>query len=107
MIIESQHSALAAAIALATQKESCLLYCSAPHQNSGGELGRWTPEHFLVAAAASCLVSTFSGIAEKSRLEFVSFKLDAEGLLDYADGIWRFTEINLRPVVKGPERRRS
>jgi peroxiredoxin-like protein len=64
-----------------------------------GEPGRWTPEHFLVAAVASCFVSTFSGIAEKSRLEFASFNLDAEGLLGNEDGIWRFTEIKLRPVV--------
>ena len=64
-----------------------------------GEPGRWTPEHFLVAAVASCFVSTFSGIAEKSRLEFASFKLDAEGMLDNEDGLWRFAEIKLRPVV--------
>jgi peroxiredoxin-like protein len=68
-----------------------------------GEPGRWTPEHFLVAAVASCFVSTFSGIAEKSRLAFASFSLDAEGLLDNMDGIWRFTEIKLRPVVKVPK----
>ncbi len=64
-----------------------------------GEPGHWTPEHFLVAAVASCFVSTFSGIAEKSRLGFASFNLDAEGMLDNEDGIWRFTEIKLRPVV--------
>lgn len=64
-----------------------------------GEPGHWTPGHFLVAAVASCFVSTFSGLAEKSRLEFGSFKLDAEGLLDNSDGIWRFTEIKLRPIV--------
>jgi len=64
-----------------------------------GEPGRWTPEHFLVAAVASCFVSTFSGIAEKSRLEFASFNLDTEGMLDNEDGFWRFTEIKLRPVV--------
>jgi peroxiredoxin-like protein len=64
-----------------------------------GEPGRWTPEHFLVAAVASCFVSTFSGIAEKSRFEFVSLNLDAEGVLGNEDGIWRFTEIKLRPVV--------
>jgi peroxiredoxin-like protein len=68
-----------------------------------GEPGRWTPEHFLVAAVASCFVSTFSGIAEKSSLEFASFNLDAEGMLDNADGIWRFTEIKLRPVVTVPK----
>ena len=64
-----------------------------------GEPGRWTPEHFLVAAAASCFVSTFSSMAEKSRLEFASFNMDAEGVLGNEDGIWRFTEIKLRPVV--------
>jgi organic hydroperoxide reductase OsmC/OhrA len=64
-----------------------------------GEPGRWTPEHFLVAAVASCFASTFSGIAEKSRLGFASFNLDAEGQLGNEDGIWRFTEIRLRPVV--------
>ncbi len=64
-----------------------------------GEPGRWTPEHFLLAAVASCFVSTFSGIAEKSRLGFASFNLDAEGVLGNEDGIWRFTEIKLRPVV--------
>ena len=64
-----------------------------------GEPGRWTPEHFLVAAVASCFVSTFSGMAEKSRLEFGSFNLDAEGVLGNENGIWLFTEIRLRPVV--------
>jgi len=64
-----------------------------------GEPGRWTPEHFLVAAVASCFVSTFSGIAEKSHLKFASFNLNAEGVLGNEDGIWRFMVINLRPVV--------
>jgi peroxiredoxin-like protein len=64
-----------------------------------GEQGRWTPEHFLVAAVAGCFVSTFSGMAEKSRLEFASFNMDAEGVLGNEDGMWRFTEIKLRPVV--------
>ena len=64
-----------------------------------GESGRWTPEHFLVASVPSCFVSTFSGIAEKSRFEFVSFNLDAEGVLSNEDGAWRFTEVKLRPVV--------
>jgi peroxiredoxin-like protein len=76
---------------------SCISFSAPPEFL--GEPGRWTPEHFLVAAVASCFVSTFSGIAEKSRLEFASFNLDAEGLLGSADGIWRFTEIKLRPVV--------
>jgi peroxiredoxin-like protein len=76
---------------------SCISFSAPPEFL--GEPGRWTPEHFLVAAVASCFVSTFSGIAEKSCLRFVSFNLDAEGVLGNEDGIWRFTEIRLRPVV--------
>ena len=64
-----------------------------------GELGRWTPEHFLVAAVASCFVSTFEGMAQTSRLEFDSLRLAAEGVLTKQDSGWRFTEIRLRPAV--------
>ena len=76
---------------------SCISFSAPPEFL--GEPGRWTPEHFLVTAVASCFVSTFSGIAEKSCLRFVSFNLDAEGVLGNDDGFWRFTEIKLRPVV--------
>ena len=76
---------------------SCISFSAPPEFL--GEPGRWTPEHFLVAAVASCFVSTFSGIAERSCLGFASFKLDAEGVLSNEEGIWRFTEIKLRPVV--------
>jgi len=64
-----------------------------------GEVGRWTPEHFLVAAVASCFISTFEGVAQTSRLEFDSLRLAAEGVLTRQDGSWRFTEIRLRPAV--------
>src|SRR5260370_40814827 len=76
---------------------SCISFSAPPEFL--GEPGRWTPEHFLVAAVASCFVRTFSVIAEKSRLECASFNLDVEGMLGNEDGIWRFTEIKLRPVV--------
>ena len=68
-----------------------------------GEPGFWTPEHLLVASVASCFVSTFSGFAEKSKLEIASFQLDAEGVLDNEAGIWRFSKIRLRPLVTVPK----
>jgi peroxiredoxin-like protein len=64
-----------------------------------GDAGRWTPEHFLVAAVASCFVSTFEGMAQSSHLEIGSLGLAAEGVLANETGGWRFTEIRLRPVV--------
>jgi peroxiredoxin-like protein len=64
-----------------------------------GEVGRWTPEHFLVAAVASCFISTFEGMAQTSHLEFNSLRLAAEGVLTKQDSGWRFSEIRLRPTV--------
>src|SRR5690348_13384425 len=62
-----------------------------------GELGVWTPEHFLVAAVASCFVSTFSNMAHLSRFEYASFELSAKGVISRVEGPWGFTEIKLFP----------
>jgi peroxiredoxin-like protein len=64
-----------------------------------GIAGLWTPEHFLVAAVASCYVSTFSGISEISHFPFEWLELDTEGVLEKQDGALQFTKIVLRPVV--------
>jgi peroxiredoxin-like protein len=64
-----------------------------------GEVGRWTPEHFLVAAVASCFVSTFEGMAQSSHFLFGSLRLSAEGVLDKETSGWRFSEFRLRPFV--------
>ncbi|MGH9775638.1 MAG: OsmC family protein [Candidatus Acidiferrales bacterium] len=64
-----------------------------------GESGRWTPEHFLVAAVASCFVVTFHAIAEMSKLDFLSLQLAVEGKLGKPEGKLRFTEIVLSPVL--------
>jgi peroxiredoxin-like protein len=65
-----------------------------------GEPGCWTPEHLLVAAVAGCFVSTFSGIANFSKFEFLSLELEVEGTILKDEGGWRFTQINLRPRLK-------
>jgi peroxiredoxin-like protein len=68
-----------------------------------GEAGRWTPEHFLVAAVASCFVSTFEGMAQSSHFLFVSLRLSAEGVLAKETNGWRFSEFRLRPFVIVPK----
>jgi peroxiredoxin-like protein len=65
-----------------------------------GVIGLWTPEHFLVAAVASCYVSTFSGISENSHFSYASLDLETEGVLEKLDGSLQFTKIILRPVLK-------
>ena len=62
-----------------------------------GLAGRWTPEHLLVAAVASCYVSTFSGMAFNSKFEFLSLDLETEGIIAQDREGWRFQEVVLRP----------
>ena len=64
-----------------------------------GEPGFWTPEHFLVAAVASCYVVTFYAMADMSKMEFLSLQLSVEGKLGKPDGRLRFTEIVLKPTL--------
>jgi peroxiredoxin-like protein len=64
-----------------------------------GESGIWTPEHFFLAAIASCFIITFRTIAELSRFEPVALELSAEGVLGKAEGGFQFTQVILRPVI--------
>jgi peroxiredoxin-like protein len=65
-----------------------------------GMLNIWSPEHFLVAAVESCLMTTFLAIAENSKLEFISFKSKAIGKLDKVEGKFQMIEIILKPVLE-------
>jgi peroxiredoxin-like protein len=75
-----------------------------------GEAGFWTPEHFLVAAVATCYVVTFYAIAEISKMEFLSLELSVEGKLGKPEGKLRFTEIVMRPaltILRNEDRERA
>ena len=65
-----------------------------------GESGVWTPEHFFVASVVACYVSTFSGISDASKFDFVSLEVDAEGTLEKSQDGWKFTEVKLRPAAE-------
>jgi peroxiredoxin-like protein len=59
----------------------------------------WSPEHLFTAAVNSCLMTTFLAIAEKSRLEFTSFKTHSSGKLEMVDGKYLMTEVILKPSL--------
>lgn len=59
----------------------------------------WSPEHLFTAAVASCLMTTFLSIAENSKLDFVSFKIESKGILEQIDGKFLMTRVELYPVV--------
>jgi organic hydroperoxide reductase OsmC/OhrA len=72
---------------------------SAPPEFQGAA-GQWTPEHLFLASVAGCFVSTFSGVAQLSKCEFLSLDLGVEGILSKEEGGWRFAQINLHPRLK-------
>jgi organic hydroperoxide reductase OsmC/OhrA len=74
---------------------------TSPPPEFQGEPGYWTPEHLLVAALESCLMTTFLAVAEKSRLEVVSYRSSALATLesDKSGGLG-FTRVLVRPIIK-------
>jgi len=70
-----------------------------PPEFPKGMPGYWSPEHLLVGAVNSCLMTTFLAIAENSKLDFVSFDSKAHGKLEMVDGKFMITEITLKPQV--------
>ncbi len=73
-----------------------------PPEFPKGIAGIWSPEHLLVAAVDSCLMTTFLAIAENSRYEFVNFESYAIGKLEKVEGKFMISEIVLSPVLTIP-----
>jgi len=78
----------------------------------GTDRTTWSPEDFLVAAAASCLAVTFTGLAAKAGLTYSALCVDADGVCGLRDdGRFGFTRILLRlqltadPSEEGAARR--
>ncbi len=64
-----------------------------------GEAGRWTPEHLLAAAVASCFVATFCGMAAASRFEYNALDVAVRGTLTKDEKGLRFTAMVVKPVL--------
>jgi len=75
------------------------LEVATPPEFPKGIAGIWSPEHLLVAAVNSCLMTTFLSIAESSGLEFLKFNSKASGKLEIVDGKHIMSEITLEPEI--------
>lgn len=64
-----------------------------------GDPGFWTPEDLLVTALNVCIMETFLAFAEQKGLQLAAYDSSAETLLEFKDGKYRFTEINVHPQV--------
>ncbi|MGL2962802.1 OsmC family protein [Flavobacterium sp. RSB2_4_14] len=59
----------------------------------------WSPEHLFTASVISCFMTTFLAISEHSKLDFISFECNAEGILEKIDGKYLMTKIILKPTL--------
>jgi len=76
------------------------LQISAPAEFAGTP-GRWTPEHLLAAATASCLMTTFLAIAERSKLSIAEYRSKVVARLEKVTGEgYRFTAITIVPEIE-------
>lgn len=64
-----------------------------------GKAGVWTPEDLFVASVNVCTLETFLAYAGHKNLGLVGYECSAEGVLEYSNGKYRFTEIALHPHV--------
>ncbi len=96
--LSASSTTLRSGVVVAEEVEPSIAFSAPPEFQ--GEPGRWTPEHFFLASVAGCFVSTFSGMADFSKFEFLSLDLEVSGTIEKDEGGWRFTEVNLRPRLK-------
>ncbi len=70
---------------------------TAPPVFRGTDAATWSPEDFFVAAAASCLAVTFTGLAARAGLPYASMNVNADGVAGKrGDGRFGFTRLELR-----------
>ena len=75
---------------------------SASPAEFGGPGDLWSPETFLVASVADCLILTFLGVARGARLSWISIRCDEDGVLDRVDYVSRFTLYHIKVTLHVP-----
>ena len=78
----------------------CGIEVSSPIDSPKPMLENWTPEHLLAASVSSCFMNTFLLIAKNSNLIISSYQCQCLVKLEPFEGIFRTTEILLRPFVE-------
>lgn len=70
-----------------------------PPEFPGGVEGIWSPEHLFISSVLSCFMTTFTAIAENSKLAFESLEVKAEGTMEKEDGKFIISRIILKPEL--------
>ena len=64
-----------------------------------GQPDVWAPEELLVGSVNTCMMLTFLTLAQAKGLVPVGYESKAEGLLENVEGMYRITEVAVRPRV--------
>ncbi|MBN2073880.1 MAG: OsmC family protein [Actinobacteria bacterium] len=59
----------------------------------------WSPEDLFVASVNACIMTTFFHYAERNKLQFLSYKSNAEGILQFVGNKFIFSEIKIVPLI--------
>lgn len=77
------------------------IHVAAPPQFGGLER-RWTPEELLLGAMATCFMTTFRILAEKSRFDYLDLEIEVKGRVQKQKRVYRFTGLVIAPRLKIP-----
>ncbi|HQA75225.1 OsmC family protein, partial [Flavobacterium sp.] len=80
LIWENDRKGIMSSPELATKIE-----VATPPEFDKGMPNIWSPEHLFTASVVSCFMTTFLAIAEYSKLEYIKFSCNAEGVLEKID----------------------
>jgi len=75
------------------------IVCSSPPEFKGVD-GLWTPEHMLLASIESCVASAFYAYMTHARLEILSYRSEAEGVMSWEGKKLKFTEARVKAFIK-------
>ncbi len=74
---------------------------TSPPEFRGTDPSTWSPEDFFVAAAASCLAVTFTGLAERADLAYEGLNVTGDGVAGKRpDGCFGFVGLQLELTVE-------
>lgn len=71
-----------------------------PPQFPGGVDGIWSPEHLYTASVVSCFFTSFTAIAEYSKLDYVDLEIQSSGSMTRnEDGKYVMSSVTLKPAL--------
>ena len=77
-----------------------ILNVATPPQFPGGVDGVWSPEHLYTASVVSCFFTSFTAIAEYSKLEFIHLEVESSGEMSRnEEGKYVMSKVILKPVL--------